>query len=160
MHGLIHTLLLTLLAGSLLGCASARKTRMAWTAGAFTAGAAVGAASAPENERRELHSLYWAGLLGVGAALLGEVLLSDEKEAEALRLENEKLRAEMELIQSANRVLLKEGKGYFKTSQGEESFPVGKAKWRLYQIDRWVKDGPDRLYHQDRMVEIIPAESK
>lgn len=160
MHWLLRSLIPCLLLGLIAGCASARKTRMAWTGGAFVTGAAVGAASAPENERRELHSLYWAGLLGVGAALLGEVLLSDEQESEKLRLENEKLRAEMELIQSANRVLLKEGKGYFKTSQGEETFPVGKAKWRLYQIDRWVKDGPDRLYHQDRMVEIVPSESK
>lgn len=141
------------------GCATARKTRLAWTGAAFVGGAAVGAASAPEDERTELHSLYWAGLVGVSAALLGEVFFSDEEANEKLRLENDKLKSEIELINSANRVLLKEGKGYFKNSKGEEVFPSGKARWRLYQVDRWVKDGPDRLYHQDRAVEILPAES-
>lgn len=140
------------------GCSSPRKTRLAWTGGAFVAGALVGAAAAPKNERPELHSLYWAGLAGVGGALIGDLLSSEE--SERLRIENEKLRADLELVNSANRVLLKEGKGYFKNSQGEEVFPSGKARWRLYQVDRWVKDGPDRLIHQDKVVEILPAESK
>lgn len=155
----MRSLFLILLTLVLTSCSTARKTRVAWTSGAFVVGAAVGGASAPENERPELHSLYWAGLLGVTAALLGEVFFSDEEANEKLRLENDKLRTEMELINSANRVLLKEGKGYFKNSKGEEVFPSGKARWRLYQVDRWVKDGPNRLYHQDRAVEILPAES-
>lgn len=123
-------------------------------------GLAIGAAVAPAEERRELHALYWSGLLGVVAAIAGEFYFSDEREMEQVRLENDKLRAEMELMRNANTVLLKQGQGYFKGSSGEEYFQGGKAKWRLYQIDRWHRDGPNRLYHQDRMVELLPDEGK
>lgn len=144
----------------LAACSSPRKSRIALTSGATVAGLAIGAGIAPADERRELHALYWAGLLGVGAAVAGEFFFSDESEMERIRLENDKLKAEMELMKNANTVLLKQGQGYFKGAAGEEYFQSGKAKWRLYQIDRWQREGPNRLYHQDRMVELLPEDGK
>lgn len=139
-----------------LGCATQRKSKWALTAGSFVTGAAVGSSAAPENERKELHAMYWGALTALGAALVSDFIFDESKEAEKLKLENEKLKAELELMQNANTVLLKEGTGYFKNTQGEEFFQSGKARWKIYQIDRWVKDGPNRLYHQDRMVELVP----
>lgn len=143
---------------ALAACSSPRKSRIALTSGAAVGGFAIGGAVAPADERRELHALYWAGLLGVAAAIAGEFYFSEEDDLERVRLENDKLKAEMELMRNANTVLLKQGQGYFKGAAGEEYFQGGKAKWRLYQIDRWQREGPNRLYHQDRMVELLPED--
>ncbi len=47
----------------------------------------------------------------------------------------------------------------FKNNSGEDYFQSGKAKWKLYQIDKWTHDGPSKLYHQDKMVELLPSEN-
>jgi hypothetical protein len=139
-----------------LGCMTNRQKRFTATGAAFIAGVGIGSASAPSNERKELHAVYWGALLGLGTALLSQEIFSDEYEAERLALENQKLNLQLDLIQNANTVLLKEGKGYFKSPTGEELFTSGKARWRLYQIDKWTKSGPNQLYHQDKMVELLP----
>lgn len=146
-----------LLALIFTGCATSKKSRLALTSGAFVVGAGIGQATAPKDERKELHAMYWGGLLGLTAAIVGQFVYDEEKELETARLENAKLKADLELIQNSNKVLLKEGKGYFKSSTGEEYFQSGKAKWRIYQIDQWVKDGPHKLFHQDKMVELVPV---
>ncbi len=140
------------------GCATNRQKRWAITGSAIGAGLAIGTASAPPTERKELHAVYWGALLGLGAALISQEIFSDEADAERLSLENQKLNLQMDLIKNANTVLLREGKGYFKSPTGEELFSSGKAKWRIYQIDKWVKSEPNRLFHQDRMVELLPIE--
>ena len=55
-----------LLVVSLLGCATNRQNRWVATGGAVALGAGIGAASAPNNERKELHAVYWGALLGRG----------------------------------------------------------------------------------------------
>lgn len=139
-----------------MGCASNRANRWLATGAGFSTGLVVGTATAPEGERKELHSVYWGALLGLGASLIAGEIWSDEAEIAKLRQENKNLGLQLELIQNANTVLLKEGKGYFKSPSGEELFSSGKAKWRLYQIDKWVRSGPNQLFHQDKMVELIP----
>lgn len=151
---------LSLLCCSFLGCATARKSRLLLTGVSFAVGGVAGASMAPADERRELHALYGAGLAATAAAVAGEFLFNDDDAGEKARLENDKLRAELELMQNANKVLLKEGQGYFKNNAGEQLFQSGRARWRLYQTDRWVKDGPQRLYHQDKMVELAPEDAK
>lgn len=139
------------------GCATNRQKVWATTGTAFVAGLAIGAAAAPANERKELHALYWGSLLGLGAALISHEIFSDAGDSEKLKLENEKLSLQLDLFQNANTVLIREGKGYFKSPSGEELSSSGKAKWRLYQIDKWVKGSPNQLFHQDRMVELLPV---
>lgn len=141
-----------------LGCATNRQNRWLATGVATSAGLAIGTAAAPEGERKELHAVYWGALIGLGASLIAQEVFSDEKETQRLMLENQKLSMQLDLIQNANTVLVREGKGYFKSSSGEELFSSGKAKWRLYQIDKWVKNGPNQLFHQDRMVELLPLD--
>lgn len=151
-------LTLMLILSSVLGCATSRQKRLSFTGAGFVAGAALGGATAPAHERKELHALYWGGLVAVAASVLGDFLWSSEDEAARLKLENEKLKADFELLQNAKTVLLREGEGRFKTPAGSDvQLPSGKARWRLYEVDRWVKDGPDKLVHQDKVVEILPA---
>jgi hypothetical protein len=149
----------TLTATSLIttSCSTPSKNRIAATLGGFTVGAAIGAATAPTGERQDMHAMYWGGILGLGSAVASNLYFSEEALVKTSQLENDKMKAELELIQNANKVLIKEGKGYFKNSSGEEYFQTGKAKWRIYQVDKWSKDGPNRLFHQDRMVELVPT---
>lgn len=140
-------------------CSTPTKSRLLATSAAAVIGAGIGSATAPKDERKELHAMYWAGVLGLSTAIASNFVFSDDAELEKSRLETAKLKAELDLIQNSKTVLLKEGKGYFKNASGEEFFQNGKAKWRLYQIDRWAKEGPNTLYHQDRMVELIPLEN-
>jgi hypothetical protein len=147
-----------------LGCATNRQKQWAWTGGAVATGLVIGAASAPANERKELHAVYWGALLGLGAALITQEVFSDSKEIARLQLENEKQSLQLDVIQSANTVLLREGKGTFKAGSGVDSAAgavstgTSKAKWRLFQIDKWVKGSANQLIHQDKMVEVIPID--
>ncbi|MCE3009304.1 MAG: hypothetical protein LW875_01660 [Proteobacteria bacterium] len=144
----------------LSGCATPKKSRLAATTLAFAGGAVIGAQTAPKDERKELHSMYWAGIAGLTAAVISNYIYSEEDELLKARLEVEKLKAEMDLLQNSKKILIKEGTGYFQNPQGEQFFQKGKAKWRIYEIDQWVKDGPYRLYHQDKLVELYPEEKK
>lgn len=141
---------------SLQGCATHRGNRWLAAGAGVGTGFLVGSATAPVGERKELHSVYWASLLGLTASLIAGEVFSDEAQVAKLRQENKNLELQLELIQSAGTVLLREGKGYFKSPSGEELFSSGKAKWRLYQIDKWVRSGPNQLFHQDKMVELLP----
>ena len=142
------------------GCATPRQSRIATTVAGFATGAAIGYSTAPTGERKEMHAMYWGGIMGLASAIASNYYFSEEVQVQNYQLENSKLKAELDLVQNANKVLLKEGKGYFKNSSGEEFFQSGKARWRIYQIDQWKKDGPNRLYHLDRMVELIPTEQE
>lgn len=139
------------------GCATPRKSRLVASGTGFALGLGVGAATAPKDENPSLHAMYWAGLLGLGALVASEFYFSEQDEVEKMRLENQKLQAEMEFMRNANTVLLKQGQGYFKGAAGDEYFQGAQAKWRLYQADRWIKEGPNRLFHADRIVEILPS---
>lgn len=144
----------------LAGCSTPRKSRLAATAGAFVVGAGIGQSTAPADERAELHAVYWGSLAALATLIASDFYFSEEREMQLMSLENQRLKSEIELFQNANTVLLKEGKGYFKNSSGEEFFQSGRAKWRLYQVDKWQKESPTRLYHQDRMVELLPVEGE
>jgi hypothetical protein len=141
---------------ALQGCATHRGNRWLAAGTGVGTGFLVGNATAPAGERKELHSVYWASLLGLTASLIAGEVFSDEAQVAELTQENKNLGLQLELIQNAGNVLLREGKGYFKSPTGEELFSSGKAKWRLYQIDKWVRSGPNQLFHQDKMVELLP----
>jgi hypothetical protein len=157
---MIRSLVLGVCALALVSCATNSQKRNLLTLGAFAAGAAVGAATAPKDERQDLHAVYWGAIAGLGAAVIGNSLYNDEASIELLQKENKKLQAEMDLIQTGNKILLDQGNGKFKNPVGETEFQGKKAHWKMYQVDRWSKEGNGRLYHQDRMIEILPEGEK
>ncbi|MBV2167079.1 MAG: hypothetical protein KUL82_00115 [Bdellovibrio sp.] len=128
-----------------VSCATNQKSRLATTAVGIGLGAAIGAGTAPNDERPELHALYWGGILGVVSAVAANYYFNDERDLEVMRLENEKLKAELDLFQNGPSTLLKDE-------------ARNKARVKLYKIDQWVSDGPNRRYHRDQMMEILPLE--
>jgi len=145
--------LLFILTCYLCACSTAQKSRLAATAIGFAAGSVIGAATAPSDERTDLHALYWAGLIGVAAAVAANYYFSDERQDEILRLENEKLKAQLDFFQQGPSTLLKET-----TGTADKNYFHGKAKIKLYQIDQWIDDGPNKKYHRDQMIEILPLD--
>ena len=64
------TIIAALLCLVLSACATNRQKRWTATGVAFVGGLGIGAASAPANERKELHAVYWGSLLGLATALI------------------------------------------------------------------------------------------
>ncbi len=137
-----------------VGCATNSKSRYLLTGLGMGAGAAIGSASAPKEERTELHAAYWAGLVGVGAALAANLYFNDERDVQLLQLENEKLKSQLDFFKNGHPVLLKDTTG----KANPEYFSGGKARIKLFKIDQWTDDGPNRKYHRDEMIEISPIE--
>lgn len=137
-------------------CATNQKSRLAATVVGVAAGAAIGSSTAPSDERKELHSMYWAGLLGVSAAIIANYYWNDEKDIQLMRLENDKMKAQLDFFQNGPATLLKETRG----AADKKYFQSGKAKIKLYKIDQWTDEGPNKKYHRDQMIEILPSESE
>ncbi|WP_374029043.1 hypothetical protein [Bdellovibrio bacteriovorus] len=138
----------------LSACSTNQKSRLAATAIGVGVGGVVGAATAPDDERPELHALYWGGILGVVTAVAANYYFSDEKDMEVMRLENEKMKAQLDFFQNGPATLLKESTG----PADKRYFQKGKAKIKLYKIDQWVEEGPNKRYHRDQMIEVLPLE--
>lgn len=131
----------------LLGCSTSSKKRNAISGVAFIGGTLVGGASAPPDEKKEMHAIYWGSLVGLSAALISNLYINDDKELESVRDENERLKKELEMMSQGPTSLLKET-----TTSG------GKSKIKLYKVDQWVNEGPNKKYHRDQVIEVIPNE--
>lgn len=138
----------------LTACATNQKSRLATTSAGITAGAIIGAASAPKDERSEMHALYWGGIVGVLSAIAANYYFDDNKDMEVMKLENDKLKSQLDFFQSGTATLLKETTG----PADKKYFQNGKARIKLYKIDQWVDEGPNKKYHRDQMIEILPLE--
>ena len=129
------------------GCATNAEKRMLASGIAFGAGTVIGGASAPADERKEMHAVYWGGILGLATSLAANYYLAEEKETEALREENEKLKMEIKLMSNGPTALLK-----------ESTLSGGKSKIKLFKVDQWVNDGPNKKYHRDQVIEVLPVD--
>ena len=139
-----------------IGCSSLTHKRTAMTGIAFGVGTSVGYVSAPDSEKKEMHGFFWGAFSGLTAALISNYIYNEETAITTLQSENEKLKAEMQMFQNANKVLVSEGQGYFKTTQGETLFDGKKTKWKIYKVDKWIKETDQKLIHVDKAVEMDP----
>lgn len=151
----IHNVLIFIIALSLSACATNQKSRLATTAAGVAVGAALGAGTAPSDEKPELHALYWGGIVGVIAAVAANYYFDDERDMDVMKLENDKLKSQLDFFQNGTATLLKDTKG----PADKKYFQSGKARIRLYKIDQWVDEGPNKKYHRDQMIEILPLEA-
>ena len=124
-----------------IGCSSLTHKRTAMTGIAFGVGTSVGYVSAPDSEKKEMHGFFWGAFSGLTAALISNYIYNEETAITTLQSENEKL---------------KEGQGYFKTTQGETLFDGKKTKWKIYKVDKWIKETDQKLIHVDKAVEMDP----
>lgn len=148
-------------AAAVFSCSQSPKKnqRMQWTGGAFVTGAILGAATAPKDEKPEVHAMYWGSMLGLATAIAAQYYIHDEDNYHKLKDENEQLKNELDLIQNAKQSLIDQGQGQFKNPTDDPNRKGQRAQWKVYEINKWIKDGPNRLIHQDKLVEIVPENS-
>lgn len=143
---------------SMLSCATTNQSKRLELAGTgFLSGLAIGAANTPQDEKKELHAMYWGSVFGLTAAIIGNFIYDDNKDLSYLKQENAKLKSDLELFQNGNKVLLEQGQGQFKN---QPQLVGKKANWKVYQIDKWSKESDNKLLHQDKMIEITPEPSR
>lgn len=142
---------------SIVGCATPRRSRLLMTGVAGTAGYIVGENAAPKGEKRELHATYWGAVAGLVAAIASDWIFNDRDYMSTLEQENRELAAKIELIQNTQKSLVKSGQGRFDSKSSNKLTGKALIGWRLYQIDRWEKQGTNRLIHLDQMVELDEA---
>ncbi len=135
-----------LLALSLLltSCASKTKSRLATTGIGFGVGATVGAASAPSDERPELHALYWGGLVGVAASVAANYYFNEEQQRQVMEIERDKLQAQLEICQKGPTPIL----------QAEKSAQKGKARINIFKVQEWIPHN-NKMYRCDQMIETV-----
>ena len=143
MKYLFTTLLCLLIV--LSGCSTMGKNeRFRWniTGAGVIAGAAGGAALAPKDEKREVHALNWAGIIGLLAAGYAMFYHSDKKEIKKLEQENYTLKnqPDFEVLDEFNARLKKP---LFRGGPTD-------GDWQYQKIDNWLKVDENTLIHQDR----------
>lgn len=145
---------------NLSSCATHRKSHLALMGSGFAAGAAGGALSSPNNEKKEVHAALWGGLLGLALGVAGLYLFDSEELINREKAERENL--ELELVkfkELKGPKLLGKGTGLFKDSLPEEAQKfIRPGEWRKYSVDQWVQDSsnPNTWLHYDLMYEFIP----
>lgn len=126
------------------GCSTATKEGVRYNivAAGVGVGAASGAVFAPKDEKREVHALNWAGIIGLLAALYSMVFHSDKEHIKKVEDENYKLK------NTPDFKVLDE----FQAELRKPLYRGGptEGKWQYRKVNRWIPDGEDRLIHQDR----------
>lgn len=128
----------------LTSCASNTKSRLATTGVGFGVGAVIGSASAPDDERPELHALYWGGLVGVAASVAANYYFNDEKQREFMEIERDKLQAQLEVCQKGPTPIL----------QAEKTAKKGKARINIFKVQEWIPHN-NKMYRCDQMIETV-----
>lgn len=147
-----RSLVLSVLFFNLIACSSAPKSRIAASLAGAGIGAGLGYATAPEGERKEMHSLAWGGVAGLITAIISNYYFdNDTQSSQNLKVENERLKTQVEFLSSNKKEqLLRDAKG--KSQDGKNNTRI-----KLYEIDEWVDDGPHVKYHRDKKLEILPS---
>ncbi len=144
---LVSILLLSL---CIVGCSTHQKSRLAATGIGIGAGAIVGSATAPSDERPELHAMYWGGIIGVATAIAANYYFNDGHELETVRIENQKLQNQIDFLQNSSVVLKDDVR-----PADPKYFPGGKARYKLKKVNIWKEESPYKRYHVDQELDII-----
>ncbi len=142
------------------GCSTFKGRALTYMGSAFVLGGVTGASSAPKNENENVHGLLW----GSTAALIvgtGILLITDEKrDVKDRDYKIRELEMKLSEFQENSKTISQNGESSFFESKlpKEYSHLVKPGKWKLYKIDEWKKNNEGEFVHQDRLLEIEPAE--
>lgn len=127
---------LLLLVSSLSGCAAIPKTkngkkRFAVTLTGMGAGAAIGALSAPEDEKPEFHAFAWGAAIGLATKLVADYVWGDhheladtKKEFLEYREKNDFIKIDEKLGYMTDSKNGKQVKVIYEVHKGRKFFPV------------------------------------
>lgn len=137
-----------------VGCGhGSKKEKSLWVGAGFSSGAAIGAATAPSNEKPEMHALYWGSLLAVGAAILIEFY--HEREAAVLKSQNQTMEIQLNNLRNSSKTLLSEG--VVKSDSNLFNSKVSKGtKYRLFEVNDWEVQSQNEVRNIKKRLELTP----
>jgi len=154
-------ILLLILIAINVGCASLtlKQKKLVTIGSAAVIGGVVGASTAPKDENKGTHAALWSGV-AASVASIYTIYAMDESDAyEVAVKENQLLKDSLDRKINGPKDLKAEGKGLLGSKLPENVRNlVQPGGWKLYQLDRWVKDENNEnvFIHQNQALEIIP----
>ena len=145
----------------LVGCASAKKSTLATMAISGLVGSATGYQSAPTGDNKAAHAALWGAVAAAGAAVVGLYVFDEEKETERLRIENRALVDQLEKGDARKEVEFDRNSKFV-----PDEFPpefaslIRPGSFKVFKIDRWEREGTNRLVYKSKMVELDPPQLK
>ena len=120
-------------------------------------GGAIGAAASPKSQDDGANAALGASIAG---ALSGAYIIATKDKSEELsRIAKENQELKKLIDGEKQEILINEGRGLLGSNlPSKVRGVVSPGAWKLYKIDRWVKDeaNPNIFYHQNEMLEIEP----
>jgi hypothetical protein len=143
---------------ALIGCATNKQSREALVASTFvTTFALTQAVDFESSVDKQATALLAATTFATASSFVANYLYNDEESLEKMRLETEKLRAELQLMQNAQKVLVDEKTGEYRDPDTGRKAP-GKYQLKYFKVDRLERVNKTKMIHIDREIEISPID--
>lgn len=143
------------------GCATSKKSILTGMAVSGLVGATTGYQSSPAGENKTAHAALWGAVAAAAAAAVGLYVFDEEKETDRLRLENRALADQIEKGSSQKEVEFEKNSKFIPDEFPQEfSSLIKPGNFRVYKIDRWEREGNNRLVYKSKMVELDPPKLK
>lgn len=124
----------------------------------FVVGGVVGFNVNPDDFEKRANSGLVASATGLAAGVIANYVYNDDDQLEKANLENEKLKAEMNLFQNSQRVIMDERSGEYKDPETGKKAP-GRYSLKYYKVDKLQRIDKNKMIHVDREIEISPIDS-
>lgn len=133
----------------LSGCATMDNTKTRWSliGAGVASGAAIGATTAPEDEKKSFHAFTWGAALGLIGALIGEIFFSDKKEVKKVQTKFDDYKSKYEFVE------VDQKHGFIpdaKVQNGKK--PV---IWSIKKGVKWFEESPTKRYKAEKLYEVI-----
>ena len=142
-------IILIVLLNFLTGCSTLNKKTIIAGATGFVVCSAIGAISAPSDEKKEFHGAMWGGLCSSAAMLTNEVLEGNKEKKKVAEMLKQYRGTELK-----DELILKES--LLSSPEIKNIDPRIREKlngnWSIYKIDNWILDG-GKIKHEDMEIE-------
>lgn len=148
------------------GCAtfSNRTKGIIATVTASAGGAAVGVATAPVNERPEMHGIMWGAVAGLATAIVSQFIFDEGARSSEFERRNEILRKELEVFRPETASASKPEEMQAGLARMNDQLPesvkglVRAGKWThtKFPSDKWIQKGDHYLVRECEAFTLIP----
>lgn len=155
--------IITILNMFICGCATTNRGKTIELALAGTAAGAAFGQTRPEYKAQ--NSALYASMGAAIAAVAGLYIFDEEKRAEEFRTKLLELQTKVDgsfgasdLLNQQTQKVLSQGQSTFSETELPEEYQglIRPGGWKLYEINRWVKRGTNRLVLESRLLEFTP----
>jgi hypothetical protein len=147
----------------LASCASSNRSKtMGLTLAAGSLGAIYGASQA---DYKPQNAMMFGAVAAAIAATAGQFIFDEEKRAEEFRLKSLELQTRLDGssqsdLSDQTSKILSQGQSVFSEASLPEEYQhlVRPGGWKIFEINRWVKKGTNRLVLESKLIEFTPPQ--